>query len=280
MSYITRNDIEHVLYPLSYRETVNYCRTNKRNLNICEDDGFWVRKAKYNYNFDLNKFLNNKNIGNSRKYQYIENGSTIINDSLASEDLYYASWFLKYNYDAHIPEDILQKHSINTIIHSINHPPDLIQVLSSKFSLRDDYLLKYGSLNWYKKGKKLLPIDLTKFHNIYELYDYVFDHELWKELLLVFQSFPVNTQSLELLINYVYEQHAYNQPGFYAFILKIREIIPDAFSYFAQYGQLETVEKIVDSGQITQEEIIYTYDNVYTYNDERVLEYLQSLELS
>ncbi|SNW62309.1 Hypothetical protein ORPV_405 [Orpheovirus IHUMI-LCC2] len=41
--------IYNYLYPLSYSNIINYCRTNTYNVNICDDDYFWMTKFNLDY---------------------------------------------------------------------------------------------------------------------------------------------------------------------------------------------------------------------------------------
>lgn len=41
------------ILPLSYNDTMNWCKTSKRNSDFCKKDYVWQQKAKYNFGYEL-----------------------------------------------------------------------------------------------------------------------------------------------------------------------------------------------------------------------------------
>lgn len=186
-----RNNFDNVSLSLSYTETVNICNSNKSARYLC-DNNYWKRKAKVNYDYDLEYVpISLSDVGNMRKqYQMLEKlmdrvpnneireKEQSIQDKIfnrSDEDYHYIKSRI-YQYwkgvDPSIYYEMVAKFGYEvysfTFIHiRIDQLIDYLNGSGSFFMDKDEKYIygKYGAQygnTWYRKDRKHVPNWITQ----------------------------------------------------------------------------------------------------------------------
>lgn len=283
-----RNNFVRITTPFSYEDTIKFCNVNKQFLSLCNSNAYWNRKAKANYDFDLNKLDTHLSPSmNYRELEKIMEGSIddmrIMADNIPKYTRYI--WNKKIQNEFGIVDaiDEISNEDLFRLIYILLELSGKLP--GNRMHVNDVSFMKEVSPNSIKFiiqhggcfGIRNPVISKTKQNDIKFMFDNIQADNL---LPLLINKIVLNEKRYADMIYLL--SHVYNQIGFYYEISDYIDPVatsidddPKALEYMKQ-----TLKLLKNNNVYEQEDIIEFLDgddNLSDYYKNDLLDYVQEL---